>query len=691
MAGTYKELYEKGLSEFLDKAITQKSEITKIAYKNTTFGYLYNYNPHINGFFYVFMEPGSWEEEYPSGTIDGFLMNEVGAQGDGLFKQFRDNCGMLAYDIDIPQLNMEYETYSSRNKNLNYATKTNLMGDFSIKYLETADMKCIRYQSSWIQYIDALKKGYLGPAPETSTDLGEFIPTPYYNSVWVIIFDKFGTNIRGIVKIMGVAPVNLPIKDVIGERGQNTLSMVTCNYKCHDMIYEFYESKDSSVNSFLKTELTAKLGEGTLIDGTTGSKVIGNISGNTLNTNITSANYNATMEIFNRLNSANNSSNLFNTTTDLNNTFSNNGVGTGSTVNDENSTNSTNGTNGTNDTNGTNQVNDITTYKQINSIATNDTNTNDYNNIKNAFEAAVKAYNSDIPDSTIDKMFDYYRNQITDTLADKDYIIKNGNIMQDLKDNDNNSKLDNITQEEYNNIMQTSHDNIIDDTSSDSDYFKNNLDIKSYKDLDELFIDNPEVIGLIDSINVGDFTDNPKLEYFDQENVPVNAEDLNYVDYKLFKEQLKKLQENKNINVDGIDQRFKDPFFEDFSTIDTDDYDSFFDADNPDGSGDIFTPDPNDPAVRVNYYLKGIVAQAIEERLAQDDLRNTRITKNTMYLIKDDVTNRVIDIIKTSNPTYRNIEFLINRSEISMNMSLYFNYMLSLNPYKDINEDYYNS
>ena len=315
--------------------------------------------------------------------------------------------------------------------------------------------------------------------------------------------------------------------------------MVTCNYKCHDMIYEFYESKDSSVNSFLKTELTAKLGEGALIDGTTGSKVIGNISGNTLNTNITSANYNATMEIFNRLNSANNSSNLFNTTTDLNNANAFNN-GTNGTIQYAVNTVDENGT--TTNTTNASTVNDITTYKQINNITTNDTNTNDYNNIKNAFEAAIKAYNSDIPDSTIDKMFDYYRNQITDTLADKDYIIKNGNIMQELKDNDNNSKLDNITQEEYNNIMQTSHDNIIDDNSSDSDYFKNNLDIKSYKDLDELFIDNPEVIGLIDSINAGDFTDNPKLEYFDQENVPVNAEDLNYVDYKLFKEQFKGLE-----------------------------------------------------------------------------------------------------------------------------------------------------
>lgn len=683
MAGTYKELYEKGLSEFLDKAITQKSEITKIAYKNTTFGYLYNYNPHINGFFYVFMEPGSWEEEYPGGPVEGFLLNESGSKEDGLFKKFRDNCGMLAYDIDIPQLSMEYETYSSRNRNLNYATKTNLMGDFSIKYLETSDMKCIRYQSSWIQYIDALKKGYLGPAPETSTDLGEFIPTPYYNSIWVIIFDKFGTNIRGIVKIMGVAPVNLPIKDVIGERGQNTLSMVTCNYKCHDMIYEFYESKDAALSSFLGTELSTKLSEGSLVDGGSMTKSIGNVTGNSLNTNITSANYNATMEIFNKLNDATIFGPLFNTNTNLNNVF-NLDEATQSTLKDAN----TNNTDNTNGNNTNNTPNDVTTYKQIDNITINDTNTTDYNNIKKAFEEAIKSVNSDIPDSVIDKLFEYYKSISTDTLSEQGYINKNNNTLQELFNNDGNSKLDGITQEEYNNIMQTTHDKIIDDTSIDGDYFKNNLDIESYKDLDDLFNDTPEVLGLTDYTNMDTFIDRPELEYFDQEKVPVNADNLNNVDYNLFKEQLKKLRENLNVNVDGIDQRFKDPFFEDFSTINQDDLNFF--GDGSSGGGGSDTPDLNDPAVRVNNYLKGIVAQAIEERLSQDDLKNTRITRSTMYIIKDDVINRVIEIIRSSNPSYRNIDVLINRSEVANNISLYFTYMLSLNPYKDINDDYYN-
>lgn len=677
MAGTYKELYEKGLSEFLDKAITQKSEITKIAYKNTTFGYLYNYNPHINGFFYVFMEPGSWEEEYPGGPVEGFLLNESGSKEDGLFKKFRDNCGMLAYDIDIPQLNMEYETYSSRNRNLNYATKTNLMGDFSIKYLETSDMKCIRYQSSWIQYIDALKKGYLGPAPETSTDLGEFIPTPYYNSVWVIIFDKFGTNIRGIVKIMGVAPVNLPIKDVIGERGQNNLSMVTCNYKCHDMIYEFYESKDSALSSFLGTELSAKLSEGALVDGSNGMRSIGNTTNSSLNTNITSANYNATMEIFNKLNDATIFSPLFGTNTNLNNVFNLDETTQGTLKDSYANT----------DVVASNTPTDVTTYKQIDNITINDTNTADYNNIKRAFEEAVKAFNSDIPDATIDKMFDYYKNKLTDTLSEQGYIDKNNNILQDIFNNDGKPKLDNISQEEYHSIMQNSHDAIIDDNSTDGTYFKNNLDIESYKDLDELFIDTPEVLGLTDYINMDNFIDNPALEYFDQEKVPVNGEDLNYVDYKMFKDQLKKLKEDLNVNVDGIDQFFKDPFFADLSTINQDDLDFF----NNSGSGGSDSPDLNDPAVRVKQYMKGIVAQAIEERLAQDDLKNTRITRSTMYVIKDYVINRVIEIVQASNPSYRNIEYLINKSEIVTDMAMYFTYMLSLNPYKDINTDYYGS
>jgi len=206
----------------------------------TTHGCRLNYDPHVNGFFYVFMQPGTWLNTYLANEKNPEILMSDTKNGE-LFGHFYDEVGMCAYDIDIPALNIEYESFSSRTKNLNHATKVSLTGDFSIKYLETQTMTNFRHHAAWLQYIEALKKGYFSSPDNPYSDTSEFVPMSYYNNVWVVLFDKFGTNIRGCVKIMGVSPVNFPIKDVMGDRAQGNISTVTCNYKCNDMVYTFFE------------------------------------------------------------------------------------------------------------------------------------------------------------------------------------------------------------------------------------------------------------------------------------------------------------------------------------------------------------------------------------------------------------------------------------------------------------------
>jgi hypothetical protein len=77
---------------------------------------------------------------------------------------------------------------------------------------------------------------------------------PYFNAVWVAIFKPFSTKIQGLIKIMGVSPVSLPFKQILGDRAKNTLTTINTTYKSTDMIHKFYKenNKDLTHSPFYK-------------------------------------------------------------------------------------------------------------------------------------------------------------------------------------------------------------------------------------------------------------------------------------------------------------------------------------------------------------------------------------------------------------------------------------------------------
>lgn len=258
------------LTKILNKKITKDyNNLIKILHKKITKDYG-NFAPHVNGYYYIQMIHGTWVDTVqtlgPIGitsaqeesTVDQYesdykKSNDTSKFTLTNFNKVSKEFGQLASDIDIPQLNIEYESISGKARNLNYASRLHYAGDFSINYIEEYNNHVFRYHEAWFKYIDALKKGYIVPNLNDNNQK-EFIDVPYFNAVWVILFAPFTTNIRGLIKILGVAPINLPFKQIIGDRGKNTLSTINQNYKSNDMVYKFFENDADRIKSELFTE-----------------------------------------------------------------------------------------------------------------------------------------------------------------------------------------------------------------------------------------------------------------------------------------------------------------------------------------------------------------------------------------------------------------------------------------------------
>ena len=246
--------------------LKKDDEILKLMHRNITSNYA-DYAAHVSGYYYIQMIHGSWTDTVKtlytsdnSNPAAGSYENE----GDNNYKSNNDTStftkehfnkiakqfGQLATDIDIPQLNIEYESVSGKSRHLSYASKLHFAGDFSINFIENYTNHVIRYHESWFKYIDALKKGYVNlPINSADNDKSYFIDIPYFNAVWVVIFAPFTTNIRGLIKIMGVAPINLPIKQIIGDRSKSALTTINQNYKSNDMIYKFFDTDADRLDS----------------------------------------------------------------------------------------------------------------------------------------------------------------------------------------------------------------------------------------------------------------------------------------------------------------------------------------------------------------------------------------------------------------------------------------------------------
>jgi len=263
-----------GLPSSSEQSSIQKTLIRW--YKNVTLDYKYHesFSPHVNGFYMIFMVHGTWHDVYEmymkTDNKTGLSKPARAAVSDpGTPELLMTNPGsyfnMLATDIDIPDITEEYTSVSSRLRNSFIPSRNYFVSDFNISYIESVNLDVIRYHEAWFKFMQLITRGEISFSSEDCrlNNSGYFLDMPFANAVWVAVFKPFTTEIQLLIKLIGVMPVTMPLKQVIGNRSQSKMTVLNISYKASDLLYKFYnntkefvEDKGHLAESFRKEVMT---------------------------------------------------------------------------------------------------------------------------------------------------------------------------------------------------------------------------------------------------------------------------------------------------------------------------------------------------------------------------------------------------------------------------------------------------
>jgi len=234
-------------------------------HKSITIGYKFadGFTPHVNGFYMIFMVHGTWYKDYldylsggNAAGLSGLPDSKKASHGSEkpMTKFNLQNptsyLNMLATDIDVPDLTEEYVSVSSRIRNSFVPSRNYFVSDFNISYIENINLDIMRYHEAWHKYMQLVTRGEhdikkrMSSADCAKKNNGYFLDMPFANAVWVAVFKPFTTEIQMIIKLIGVMPINLPIKQVIGNRSASKMTVLNVSYKSADLFYKFYNSND---------------------------------------------------------------------------------------------------------------------------------------------------------------------------------------------------------------------------------------------------------------------------------------------------------------------------------------------------------------------------------------------------------------------------------------------------------------
>jgi hypothetical protein len=217
----------------------------------------------------IFMVHGPWYEDYvkyvaadgPNNA--GLSKAPSGAALSANFGDDREKVGnvhlnnpgsyfnMLATDIDVPDITEEYISVSSRLRNSFVPSRNYFVSDFSISYVENINLDIMRYHEAWHKYMQLIRRGEdiykISKADCEKANNGYFVEMPYANAVWVAVFKPFTTDIQLLIKLIGVMPVTMPLKQVVGNRSASKMTVLNISYKAADLLYKFYNSTEEFI------------------------------------------------------------------------------------------------------------------------------------------------------------------------------------------------------------------------------------------------------------------------------------------------------------------------------------------------------------------------------------------------------------------------------------------------------------
>jgi hypothetical protein len=222
--------------------------------------------PYTNGNYAVFMQHGPWLKTAISQNNSGLINNYVSSldknkRADSTQNNILEILGTIGsneqpikfsqtiLDIDIPEISKEYTPVSTRQKNSFINTRDFTGSDFTMNFLENKKIEVFKYHEMWHKSIELIRDGLMY-VPEIAKITNEYlIPNPYSNAVYILIFEPKSMDIAGLIVLFGVLPINLPFKNLVGDRNGAKVTQYTMNYKFVDLQYAFYDGWDKFIKS----------------------------------------------------------------------------------------------------------------------------------------------------------------------------------------------------------------------------------------------------------------------------------------------------------------------------------------------------------------------------------------------------------------------------------------------------------
>jgi len=235
------------------------------------YNYLYtSYNPDVNGYTLLFMIP----PEFSAVEYDDNVMLEKGGFFSGIasalnmapqdistLDDFAKVYPFLATEYTPPQIEVQNSQVQSRTGALAYAADVIETETMSVQFIESNPLSVYKFHALWIEYIRDILRGKIKPNDkylDVDNDEGYYGTQDYLASFYVVKYILDMQQISYIGKCIGVYPLMLPSKDLIGSRLTNDITILPFEYAC--VAYREYID-GSKKNEWLKTELDDYLGK----------------------------------------------------------------------------------------------------------------------------------------------------------------------------------------------------------------------------------------------------------------------------------------------------------------------------------------------------------------------------------------------------------------------------------------------
>jgi hypothetical protein len=234
----------KSLVELINETFSS-NEVLKFYCK-----FLYqSFQPDISGYTLIFLIPPELSGYKNAGNftkaetkfhsqlqVDEQKSNFAGSSQFTRLNEIGKFLTFAATDFTPPASSVNISNFSTRIGNAPYATEVNTSEQLTMNFIDNVQLNVYTYHLIWQEYIRDILDGLIEPDskyidPGNNGDFATLGPiVDYMGSAFIVKYMPDLEKIVYISKCIGVFPINIPSKEILGVRGQHELTTYPYTY-----------------------------------------------------------------------------------------------------------------------------------------------------------------------------------------------------------------------------------------------------------------------------------------------------------------------------------------------------------------------------------------------------------------------------------------------------------------------------